>query len=91
MLCLHHQKRTIYPNGLTSKLFDFGLLDKVMEGASRSGHFNGVAMVVSRLFEIIKPQRAYFGEKDFQQLAIIKSLTAQKFKSIEIIPCRYFT
>ena len=81
-------KEAIYPNGLPSKEFDFGLLDKVMEGASRPGHFNGVAMVVSRLFEIIKPQRAYFGEKDFQQLAIIKSLTAQKFKSIEIIPCR---
>ena len=87
MLCLRHQKRTIYPNGLPSSVFDFGLLDKVMEGANRPGHFNGVAMVVSRLFEIIKPQRAYFGEKDFQQLAIIKSLTAQKFKDIEIIPC----
>lgn len=80
-------KEAIYPNGFSSKEFDFGLLDKVMEGASRPGHFNGVAMVVSRFFEIIKPQRAYFGEKDFQQLAIIKSLTAQKFKSIEIIPC----
>ena len=80
-------KEAIYPNGVPSKVFDFGLLDKVMEGARRPGHFNGVAMVVSRLFEIIKPQRAYFGEKDFQQLAIIKSLTAQKFKSIEIIPC----
>ena len=80
-------KEAIYPNGLHSSVFDFGLLDKVMEGANRPGHFNGVAMVVSRLFEIIKPQRAYFGEKDFQQLAIIKSLTAQKFKSIEIIPC----
>ena len=80
-------KEEIYPNGVPSKLFDFGLLDKVMEGASRPGHFNGVAMVVSRLFEIIKPQRAYFGEKDFQQLAIIKSLTAHKFKSVEIIPC----
>lgn len=80
-------KEAMYPNGLTSKVFDFGMLDKVMEGASRSGHFNGVAMVVSRLFEIIKPQRAYFGEKDFQQLVIIKSLTAQKFKSIKIVPC----
>lgn len=77
----------IYPSGLPSSAFDFGLLDKVMEGSSRPGHFNGVAMVVSRLFEIIKPQRAYFGEKDFQQLAIIKSLTAQKFKNIDIIPC----
>lgn len=80
-------KEAIYPNGFPYKEFDFGLLDKVMEGARRPGHFNGVAMVVSRLFEIIRPQRAYFGEKDFQQLAIIKSLTAQKFKSIEIIPC----
>ena len=80
-------KEAIYPNGVPSKEFDFGLLDKIMEGARRPGHFNGVAMVVSRLFEIIRPQRAYFGEKDFQQLAIIKSLTAQKFKSIEIIPC----
>ena len=78
---------TIYPNRLTSSVFDFGLLDKVMEGVSRPGHFNGVAMVVSRLFEIIKPNRAYFGEKDFQQLAVIKSLAAQKFKDIEIIPC----
>jgi len=83
-------KEAIYPNGLTSRIFDFGLLDKVMEGANRPGHFNGVAMVVSRLFEIIKPQRAYFGEKDFQQLAIIKSLTEKKFKSIEIIPCSTF-
>ena len=83
-------KEAIYPNGLANKVFDFGLLDKVMEGARRPGHFNGVAMVVSRLFEIIKPQRAYFGEKDFQQLAIIKSLTAQKFKCIEIIPCSTF-
>ena len=83
-------KEAIYPDGFTSKELDFGSLDKVMEGESRPGHFNGVAMVVSRLFEIIKPKRAYFGEKDFQQLAIIKSLTAQKFKGIEIVPCSTF-
>lgn len=77
----------IYPDGLAHKEYDFGQLDKVMEGVNRPGHFNGVAMVVSRLFEIIQPQKAYFGEKDFQQLAIIKSLAAQKFKNIEIIPC----
>ena len=78
----------VYPVGLHTSELDFGLLDKVMEGVSRPGHFKGVAMVVSRLFEIVKPQRAYFGEKDFQQLAVIKSLTVQKFKDIEIIPCR---
>ena len=79
--------KEIYPNGLPTKVYDFGVLDKVMEGAVRPGHFNGLAMVVSRLFEIIQPQRAYFGEKDFQQLAIIRSLAAQKFKNIEIVPC----
>ena len=83
-------KEAIYPDGFTSKELDFGSLNKVMEGESRPGHFNGVAMVVSRLFEIIKPKKAYFGEKDFQQLAIIKSLTAQKFKGIEIVPCSTF-
>ena len=83
-------KEAIYPNSFTSEVFNFGSLDKVMEGKSRPGHFNGVAMVVSRLFEIIKPKKAYFGEKDFQQLAIIKSLTAQKFKGIEIVPCSTF-
>ena len=83
-------KEAIYPKGFTPMVFDFGSLDKVMEGESRPGHFNGVAMVVSRLFEIIKPKRAYFGEKDFQQLAIIKSLTTQKFKGIEIVPCSTF-
>ena len=79
--------KEVYPNGLPTKVYDFGVLDKVMEGEVRPGHFNGVAMVVSRFFEIIQPQRAYFGEKDFQQLAIIRSLAAQKFKSIEIVPC----
>jgi len=80
-------KTEMYPEGFAARSYDFGSLDKVMEGANRPGHFEGVAMVVSRLFEIIQPQRAYFGEKDFQQLAIIRSLTAQSFKNIEIVPC----
>lgn len=76
----------IYPEPDT-RVFDFGILDKVMEGKFRAGHFNGVAQVVSRLFDIVQPNKAYFGEKDFQQLAIIKSLTRQLNLPVEIIPC----
>ena len=64
----------MYPTPDT-RVFDFGALDKVMEGRFRSGHFNGVAQVVSRLFDIVKPNAAYFGEKDFQQLAIVREMT----------------
>ena len=76
----------IYPEPDTRQ-FDFGEVDKVMEGATRPGHFNGVAQVVSRLFDMVKPARAYFGEKDFQQIAVIKAMVAQLGLEVEIVEC----
>jgi pantoate--beta-alanine ligase len=67
--------------------FDFGQLDKVMEGKFRPGHFRGVAVVVKKLFEIITPHKAYFGEKDFQQLTILKKMVNMLKMPVEIIPC----
>ncbi len=76
----------IYPEPDTRQ-FDFGQVDKVMEGATRPGHFNGVAQVVSRLFAIVRPTRAYFGEKDFQQIAVIKAMVKQLELPLEIVEC----
>lgn len=77
--------KDVYPEPDT-RVFDFGQLDKVMEGKHRPGHFNGVAQVVSRLFDLVKPDRAYFGQKDFQQLAIIRVMVKQLGLSVEIVP-----
>lgn len=76
----------IYPESDT-RIFDFGMVDKVMEGATRPGHFNGVAQVVSRLFELVKPYNAYFGEKDFQQIAVIKAMVRQLNIDVNIVEC----
>lgn len=68
-------------------IFNFGKLETVMEGADRPGHFQGVATIVKKLLEIVEPNKAYFGKKDFQQLMIIKSLQKQYNLSAEIIAC----
>ncbi len=82
--------KDVYPNGLISKHFDFGGIENQMEGKYRKGHFDGVGTVVSRLFECCIPDKAYFGEKDFQQLQIIKKLTLLEHSNIEIIGCPIF-
>ncbi len=74
----------IYPE-TDSRQFQFGTIDSVMEGASRPGHFNGVAQVVSRLFDIVKPKLSIFGEKDFQQVAVIKAMVSQLGLDVEIV------
>lgn len=78
--------KEIYPTPDT-RTFAFPPVTTVMEGAYRPGHFNGVCQVVSRLFYIVKPQRAYFGEKDWQQIAVIKRLVTFINSPVEIIEC----
>ncbi len=77
----------IYPDGEPKEVYHFGPVEEVMEGPRRPGHFSGVAVVVRRLFDLAQPKRAYFGEKDYQQIAVIRSLLAQIKYPIELVPC----
>lgn len=80
----------IYDGNITASHFDFDGLEFEMEGKYRKGHFNGVATIVKRLFEIVKPAKAYFGKKDFQQLQIIKKLVEKYKIPVQIIGCNIF-
>ncbi|WP_394748370.1 pantoate--beta-alanine ligase [Spongiimicrobium salis] len=77
----------IYANNIQSKSYDFGGLEDVMEGEFREGHFDGVGTIVQELFAITKPGKAYFGEKDFQQLMIIKKMVSLEHIPVEIVGC----
>ncbi len=77
----------IYQGHTVSEHFDFDGLENQMEGQFRPGHFNGVGTIVKRLFEIVKPTNAYFGEKDFQQLQIVKKMTAKEKLPVNIVGC----
>ncbi len=76
----------MYPEKDNRK-FNFGRLDEIMEGKNRPGHFNGVAQVVSKLFDIVTPDNAYFGQKDFQQIAIVKQMVRDLNLSVNIVAC----
>ncbi|MBT8318304.1 MAG: pantoate--beta-alanine ligase [Lutibacter sp.] len=80
----------IYSNNIKSQVFDFDGLEHQMEGKFRDGHFNGVGTIVKRLFEIVTPHKAYFGEKDFQQLQIIRKLVQKHHIPVKIIGCDIF-
>ncbi len=85
-ILFHPSVNEMYPEKIM-KEFDWGELDKILEGKFRPGHFNGVGIVLEKLFNIIKPHRAYFGEKDYQQLLITKKLVNLLNLSVQIITC----
>lgn len=80
----------IYKGNTVSKSFDFDGLENQMEGQFRPGHFNGVGTIVKRLFEIVQPTKAYFGEKDFQQLQIVKKLVEKNHLNVTVVGCPIF-
>ena len=77
----------LYPHGVTPDHFDLAGLDSLLEGAHRPGHFQGVATVVNRLFDLLMPDKAFFGLKDFQQVKVVQRLAAIRESNPEIIPC----
>lgn len=82
----HPSEEEMYPEPVKEEI-DLGGLDEVLEGKYRPGHFRGVVIVVRRLFEIIRPGRAYFGQKDYQQLVIIHHMVTKLNLPVEIVPC----
>jgi pantoate--beta-alanine ligase len=86
-ILFHPSHKEVYPKNIAPTDFDFGKLELVMEGEHRPGHFKGVAMVVKRLFEMVQPDQAFFGLKDYQQFLIIRELTNQLSLSIKITGC----
>lgn len=77
----------LYNNNITSLHFDFGAIESVMEGKYRPGHFNGVGTVLTHLFNAVNPNKAYFGEKDYQQLQVVKKLIEINKSAINIVGC----
>ena len=82
--------KEIYSNKIQSQLFNFDGLEHQMEGKFRDGHFDGVGTIVKRLFEIVTPTKSYFGEKDFQQLQIIKKMVQKNHITVKVIGCAIF-
>ena len=76
----------VYPQE-DKRVFSYSPIDTVMEGARRPGHFNGVCQIVSKLFDMVTPDRAYFGEKDFQQIAVVRAMMKDLGYSFQLVPC----
>lgn len=84
----HPTVEEMYPDGMErNRDFELGSAAEVMEGKYRPGHFQGVAQIVCRLFQLVRPDRAYFGEKDFQQIAVIRNMVNSEGLDVEIVPC----
>lgn len=83
---IYPEVEEMYPEE-DKRTFDFGFLDKTLDGAFRPGHFNGVGQIVSKLFDAVEPDKAFFGEKDFQQVLVIKEMVSQLNYKLEIVSC----